>query len=162
MVGCAKMGLHFIACAPRADWPDPALIDQCQAIAHETGGSVFFETDPLAAARGADVLYTDVWVSMGEPAEIWAQRIADLAPYQINSAPMQAAGPQAVFMHCLPAFHDHKTLIGKEMGERFGRDAMEVTDEVFEGPQSIVFDEADNRMHTLKAVMAATLGYTAE
>src|SRR5699024_12068499 len=99
------------------------LIDQCQAIAHETGGSIFFETDPLAAARGADVLYTDVWVSMGEPAEIWAQRIADLAPYQINSALMQAAGPQAVFMHCLPAFHDHKTLIGKEMGERFGREA---------------------------------------
>ena len=162
MVGCAKMGLHFIACAPRAYWPDPALIDQCQAIAHETGGSVFFETDPLAAARGADVLYTDVWVSMGEPAEIWAQRIADLAPYQINSTLMQAAGPQAVFMHCLPAFHDHKTLIGKEMGERFGRDAMEVTDEVFEGPQSIVFDEAENRMHTIKAVMAATLGYTAE
>ena len=124
--------------------------------------TVFFETDPLAAARGADVLYTDVWVSMGEPAEIWAQRIADLAPYQINSALMQAAGPQAVFMHCLPAFHDHKTLIGKEMGERFGRDAMEVTDEVFEGPQSIVFDEAENRMHTIKAVMAATLGYTAE
>src|SRR5699024_589102 len=134
-----------------------ALIAQCQAIAHETGGSVFFETDPLAAARGADVLYTDVWVSMGEPAEIWAQRIADLPPYQINSALMQAAGPQAVFMHCLPAFHDHKTLIGKEMGERFGRDAMEVTDEVFEGPQSIVFDEAENRMHTIKAVMAATL-----
>ena len=160
MVGCAKMGLHFIACAPRAYWPDPALIDQCQAIAHETGGSVFFGTDPLAAARGADVLYTDVWVSMGEPAEIWAQRIADLAPYQINSALMQAAGPQAVFMHCLPAFHDHKTVIGKEMGERFGRDAMEVTDEVFEGPQSIVFDEAENRMHTIKAVMAAALGYS--
>ena len=162
MVGCAKMGLHFTACAPKKYWPDPALIAQCQAIAHETGGSVFFETAPLAAAKGADVLYTDVWVSMGEPAEIWAQRIADLAPYQINSALMQAAGPQAVFMHCLPAFHDHKTLIGKEMGERFGRDAMEVTDEVFEGPQSIVFDEAENRMHTIKAVMAATLGYTAE
>ena len=142
MVGCAKMGLHFTACAPKKYWPDPALIAQCQAI--------------------ADVLYTDVWVSMGEPAEIWARRIADLAPYQINSALMQAAGPQAVFMHCLPAFHDHKTLIGKEMGERFGRDAMEVTDEVFEGPQSIVFDEAENRMHTIKAVMAATLGYTAE
>ena len=160
MVGCAKMGLHFTACAPKKYWPDPALIAQCQAIAAETGATLRFEEDPLAAAKGADVLYTDVWVSMGEPVEVWAERIADLAPYQINAALMEAAGPQAVFMHCLPAFHDHKTVIGKEMGERFGRDAMEVTDEVFEGPQSIVFDEAENRMHTIKAVMAATLGYT--
>ena len=160
MVGCAKMGLHFTACAPKKYWPDPALIAQCQAIAAGTGATLRFEEDPLAAARGADVLYTDVWVSMGEPVEVWAERIADLAPYQINAALMEAAGPQAVFMHCLPAFHDHKTVIGKEMGERFGRDAMEVTDEVFEGPQSIVFDEAENRMHTIKAVMAATLGYT--
>ena len=160
MVGCAKMGLHFTACAPKKYWPDPALIAQCQAIAAGTGATLRFEEDPLAAAKGADVLYTDVWVSMGEPVEVWAERIADLAPYQINAALMEAAGPQAVFMHCLPAFHDHKTVIGKEMGERFGRDAMEVTDEVFEGPQSIVFDEAENRMHTIKAVMAATLGYT--
>ena len=160
MVGCAKMGLHFTACAPKKYWPDPALIAQCQAIAAGTGATLRFEEDPLTAAKGADVLYTDVWVSMGEPVEVWAERIADLAPYQINAALMEAAGPQAVFMHCLPAFHDHKTVIGKEMGERFGRDAMEVTDEVFEGPQSIVFDEAENRMHTIKAVMAATLGYT--
>ena len=111
------------------------------------------------AAKGADVLYTDVWVSMGEPVEVWVERIHDLAPYQINQDLMNIAGPDAVFMHCLPAYHDHKTTVGKEMGERFGRDAMEVTDEVFEGPQSIVFDEAENRMHTIKAVMAATLGY---
>ncbi len=160
MVGSAKMGLHFTACAPQKYWPDPARVDQCQAIAAETGATIRFTEDPMEAAAGADVLYTDVWVSMGEPVEVWAERIADLAPYQINSARMEAAGPQAVFMHCLPAFHDHKTIIGKEMGERFGRDAMEVTDEVFEGPQSIVFDEAENRMHTIKAVMAATLGYT--
>ena len=157
MVGCAKMGLNFTACAPAKYQPDPALVAQCQAIAAETGATLRFEEDPLAAARGADVLYTDVWVSMGEPAEIWAQRIADLAPYQINSALMQAAGPQAVFMHCLPAFHDHKTLIGKEMGERFGRDAMEVTDEVFRSRHSVVFDEAENRMHAIRAILVATL-----
>ncbi|MCD8366540.1 MAG: ornithine carbamoyltransferase, partial [Clostridiales bacterium] len=155
MVGCAKMGMHFTACAPNAYFPDPALIDQCQAIAAETGATLDFESDPMAATKGADVLYTDVWVSMGEPVEVWEQRIRDLAPYQVNQALMDNAGPQAKFMHCLPAFHDHKTTIGKEMGLRFGRDAMEVSDEVFEGPQSIVFDEAENRMHTIKAVMAA-------
>ena len=159
MVGCAKMGLNFTACAPKKYQPDPALVAQCQAIAAETGAALSFEEDPAKAARGADVLYTDVWVSMGEPVEVWAERINDLAPYQINQQLMDLAGPKAVFMHCLPAFHDHKTTVGKEMGERFGRDAMEVTDEVFEGPQSIVFDEAENRMHTIKAVMAATLGY---
>ncbi|MCD8341350.1 MAG: ornithine carbamoyltransferase [Clostridiales bacterium] len=157
MVGCAKMGMHFTACAPNAYFPDPALIGQCQAIAAETGATLDFVTDPMAATKGADVLYTDVWVSMGEPVEVWEQRIRDLAPYQVNQALMDNAGPQAKFMHCLPAFHDHKTTIGKEMGLRFGRDAMEVSDEVFEGPQSIVFDEAENRMHTIKAVMAATL-----
>ena len=159
MVGCAKMGLHFTACAPKKYQPDAALIAQCQAIAAETGATLTFEEDPAKAAQGADVLYTDVWVSMGEPIEVWAERIHDLAPYQINQELMNIAGPKAVFMHCLPAYHDHKTAVGKEMGERFGRDAMEVTDEVFEGPQSIVFDEAENRMHTIKAVMAATLGY---
>ena len=157
MVGCAKMGLNFTACAPEKYQPDPALVAQCREIAAQTGATIRFETDPLKAAQGADVLYTDVWVSMGEPVEVWAERIADLAPYQINQTLMNAAGPKAVFMHCLPAFHDHKTTVGREMGERFGRDAMEVTDEVFEGPQSIVFDEAENRMHTIKAVMAATL-----
>ena len=159
MVGCAKMGLHFTACAPKKYQPDPALVEQCQAIAAQTGATLSFEEDPVKAAKGADVLYTDVWVSMGEPVEVWAERIHDLAPYQINQELMNIAGPDAVFMHCLPAYHDHKTTVGKEMGERFGRDAMEVTDEVFEGPQSIVFDEAENRMHTIKAVMAATLGY---
>ena len=157
MVGCAKMGMHFVACAPEKYFPDPALIDQCQAIAAQTGATLEFLTDPTAAVKNADVIYTDVWVSMGEPMEVWQERIHDLAPYQVNAQLMAQAGPQAVFMHCLPAFHDHKTTIGKEMGEAFGRDAMEVTDEVFESPQSIVFDEAENRMHTIKAVMAATL-----
>ena len=157
MVGCAKMGMHFVACAPEKYFPDPALIGQCQAIAAQTGATLEFLTDPAAAVKNADVIYTDVWVSMGEPMEVWQERIHDLAPYQVNAQLMAQAGPQAVFMHCLPAFHDHKTTIGKEMGEAFGRDAMEVTDEVFESPQSIVFDEAENRMHTIKAVMAATL-----
>ena len=159
MVLCAKMGLHFTACAPKKYQPDPELVAECEKIAAETGATISFEEDPAKAAKGADVLYTDVWVSMGEPVEVWAERIHDLAPYQINQQLMDIAGPHAVFMHCLPAYHDHKTTVGKEMGERFGRDAMEVTDEVFEGPQSIVFDEAENRMHTIKAVMAATLGY---
>ena len=157
MVGCAKMGMHFVACAPEKYFPDAALIAECQAIAMETGATLEFQTDPAKAVQGADVVYTDVWVSMGEPVEVWKERIADLAPYQVNAQLMAQAGEKAVFMHCLPAFHDHKTIVGKEMGEAFGRDAMEVTDEVFEGPQSIVFDEAENRMHTVKAVMAATL-----
>ena len=157
MVGCAKMGMHFVACAPEKYFPDAALIAECQAIAMETGATLDFQTDPAKAVQGADVVYTDVWVSMGEPVEVWKERIADLAPYQVNAQLMAQAGEKAVFMHCLPAFHDHKTIVGKEMGEAFGRDAMEVTDEVFESPQSIVFDEAENRMHTIKAVMAATL-----
>ena len=157
MVGCAKMGLHFTACAPKKYFPDPALIETCQELAKVSGATLRFEEDPLIATKGADVLYTDVWVSMGEPVEVWEERIRDLSPYQINQALMENAGPQARFMHCLPAFHDRKTEVGREMGERFQRDAMEVTDQVFEGPQSIVFDEAENRMHTIKAVMAATL-----
>ncbi|MBR1781761.1 MAG: ornithine carbamoyltransferase [Oscillospiraceae bacterium] len=157
MVGCAKMGMHFTGCAPRAYWPEQSLIDQCTAIAAETGATVHFTEDPAEGTAGANVLYTDVWVSMGEPVEVWERRIADLSPYQVNQAALDNAAEDCVFMHCLPAFHDHKTTIGKEMGERFGRDAMEVTDEVFESPRSIVFDEAENRMHTIKAVMAATL-----
>ena len=157
MVGCAKMGLSFTACAPEAYFPDKALVDTCLALARESGAELHFETDPEKAVQGADVIYTDVWVSMGEPMEVWEKRIRDLAPYQVNASLMAAAGEQAVFLHCLPAFHDHKTAIGKEMGERFGRDAMEVTDEVFESQQSLVFQEAENRMHTIKAVMAATL-----
>ena len=157
MVGCAKMGLHFTACAPKKYFPDPALIETCQELAKVSGATLRFEEDPLIATKGADVLYTDVWVSMGEPVEVWEERIRDLSPYQITQTLMENAGPQARFMHCLPAFHDRKTEVGREMGERFQRDAMEVTDQVFEGPQSIVFDEAENRMHTIKAVMAATL-----
>ena len=151
------MGMHLLACAPEKYFPDKELIAQCQAIAMETGATLAFITDPAKAVQNADVIYTDVWVSMGEPMEVWQERINDLAPYQVNAQLMAQAGEKAVFMHCLPAFHDHKTTIGKEMGEAFGRDAMEVTDEVFESPQSIVFDEAENRMHTIKAVMAATL-----
>lgn len=157
MIGCAKLGLHFTACAPEAYWPDPALVATCKELAKQSGGSVTLTAD-TAAVKGADAVYTDVWVSMGEPEAVWAERIAAMAPYQVNAQIMAAAGPQAVFLHCLPAFHDHKTTIGKEMGEKFGRDAMEVTDEVFGGPQSLVFAEAENRMHTIKAVMAATLG----
>ena len=157
MVGCAKMGMHFVAAAPEKYFPNPALIEKCQAIAKETGAVLEFETDPVKAAQGAHVLYTDVWVSMGEPTEVWAERIRDLSPYQVNTALMEAAGDKAVFLHCLPAFHDLKTGIGREMGEKFGRTEMEVTDAVFESKQSLVFDEAENRMHTIKAVMAATL-----
>ena len=157
MIGCAKMGLDFVACAPKAYWPDKALVAQCLALAAQSGGSVTL-SENTDAVSGADVVYTDVWVSMGEPVEVWAERIEALAPYQVNAALMAKAKPTAVFMHCLPAYHDHKTAVGKEMGEKFGRAEMEVTDEVFSGRQSIVFREAENRMHTIKAVMAATLG----
>ena len=157
MIGCAKMGLHFVACAPKAYWPAPELVEKCKAIAAETGATITL-SDDTDAVKDADVVYTDVWVSMGEPVEVWTERIEALAPYQVNTELMAKAKPTAVFMHCLPAYHDHKTAVGKEMGEKFGRDAMEVTDEVFTGPQSIVFQEAENRMHTIKAVMAATLG----
>ena len=157
MVGCAKMGLHFVACAPEKYFPDPALIAQCQAIATETGAVLEFISDVPTAVKGADVIYTDVWVSMGEPDEEWKERIEDLLPYQVNKAAMEMAGPQCRFMHCLPAFHDLNTTVGKQIYEKFGLTAMEVTDEVFESEASIVFDEAENRMHTIKAVMAATL-----
>ena len=157
MIGCAKMGLDFVACAPKAYWPDAGLVATCRELAEKSGGSVTL-SENTDAVSGADVVYTDVWVSMGEPVEVWAERIEALAPYQVNAALMARAKPTAVFMHCLPAYHDHKTAVGKEMGEKFGRAEMEVTDEVFSGPQSIVFREAENRMHTIKAVMAATLG----
>lgn len=157
MVGAAKMGMHFVACAPEKYFPDAELVATCKEIAKETGAVIEFCEDVMEATKGADVIYTDVWVSMGEPMEIWEERIRELSPYQVNTAVMKNAGEQAVFMHCLPAFHDLKTTVGKEMGEKFGRDSMEVTDEVFESAQSIVFDEAENRMHTIKAVMAATL-----
>ena len=157
MVGCAKLGMHFVACAPADYFPNKELIATCQALAKETGAKLEFIEDPKEAVKGAHVIYTDVWVSMGEPAEVWGYRIRELTAYRVTQELMDIAGPQCKFMHCLPAFHDLNTKIGKEMGEKFGIDCMEVTDEVFEGPQSIVFDEAENRMHTIKAVMAATL-----
>ena len=157
MVGCAKMGMHFVACTCEEYFPAKDLIDQCQAVAGETGATLEFITDPMEATRGADVIYTDVWVSMGEPDSVWAERIKALMPYQVNAAMMENAGKQCKFMHCLPAFHDLKTTIGAQIHEKFGIDCMEVTDEVFESEASIVFDEAENRMHTIKAVMAATL-----
>ena len=158
MIGCAKLGLHFVACGPEGYFPVPELIEKCREICKETGASIAFETDPMKATQGADVIYTDVWVSMGEPMEAWEERINKMLPYQVNSKIMENAGSQAVFMHCLPAFHDLNTGIGKEIGQRFGLDALEVKDEVFESSQSIVFDEAENRMHTIKAVLLATLG----
>ena len=157
MVGCTKMGMHFVACAPEAYFPAPELIETCQAVAAETGATLEFITDPMEATKNADVIYTDVWVSMGEPDSVWAERIEALKPYQVNTAMMENAGAQCRFMHCLPAFHDLNTVIGKQIHEKFGLTAMEVTDEVFESEQSIVFDEAENRLHTIKAVMAATL-----
>lgn len=157
MVGCAKMGMNFCALAPKKYFPDAELIKECEAIAKETGATLCFTEDREEAVRGANVIYTDVWVSMGEPVEVWQERINDLAPYQVNSELMALASPDAVFMHCLPAYHDKKTAVGREMCEKFGRDAMEVTDEVFESAKSVVFREAENRMHTIKAVMAATL-----
>ena len=157
MVGCAKMGMHFVASAPKKYFPSEELVATCNEIAKETGAVLEFIESPEEAVKGAHVIYTDVWVSMGEPAEVWEERIKDLSPYQVNSKLMQTAGEQCRFMHCLPAFHDLKTTPGKEIYEKFGITCMEVTDEVFESEQSIVFDEAENRMHTIKAVMAATL-----
>ena len=157
MVGCAKLGMHYVACAPKELFPAPGLIEKCQKIAAETGAVLEFETDPAKAVAGADVIYTDVWVSMGEPAEVWDARIKALLPYQVNAELMAKAGKDAIFLHCLPSFHDLNTVIGKEIGEKYGLSAMEVTDEVFESAQSLVFDQAENRMHTIKAVMAATL-----
>ena len=157
MVGCAKMGMHFVACAPESYFPDKALIAQCEAVAAETGAVLEFITDPMTATKGADVIYTDVWVSMGEPDSVWEERIRMLTPYRVTKAIMENAGQQCRFMHCLPAFHDLNTVIGRQIHEKFGIDCMEVSDEVFESAQSIVFDEAENRMHTIKAVMALTL-----
>ncbi len=157
MVGCAKMGMHFVACAPKEYFPNAELIKECEKIAAETGAVLEFIEDPMTATKGADVIYTDVWVSMGEPDEVWAKRIEELSPYRVDKKLMDNAGSQCKFMHCLPAFHDLKTTTGKQIFEKFGLDCMEVTDEVFESDASIVFDEAENRMHTIKAVMAKTL-----
>ncbi len=157
MIGCAKMGMHFVACAPEKYFPGQTLTNLAQAVAAETGAILEFESDPMEAVKNADVIYTDVWVSMGESDEVWSERIADLMPYQVTQRVMENAGAQCRFMHCLPAFHDLGTVIGRQIQEKYGISCMEVTNEVFEGTQSIVFDEAENRMHTIKAVMAATL-----
>lgn len=158
MVGCAKMGMHFVACAPKKYWPAQELIDECQAVAKETGATLEFIEDPMVATKDANAIYTDVWVSMGEPDEVWEERINDLLPYRVTMDLINNADKDVVFMHCLPAFHDLDTKIGKQIYEKFGLTEMEVTDEVFESEHSVVFDEAENRMHTIKAVMAATLG----
>ena len=158
MVGCAKMGMHYVACAPKKYWPGQELLDICNEIAKETGAVIECIEEPSEAVPGADIVYTDVWVSMGEPLAAWSERIGILKKYTVDSKIMEMAGPDSKFMHCLPAFHDLETETGKEMYELFGVEHMEVSNEVFEGPQSIVFDEAENRMHTIKAVMAATLG----
>ena len=158
MILCAKMGMNFVACAPKKYFPNEALVKECEAFAKESGATITLTEDVKEGTKGADVIYTDVWVSMGEPDEVWEERIKELSPYKVTKEVMENAGSQAIFLHCLPAFHDLETTIGKEMGERFGIKDMEVTDEVFESEQSVVFDEAENRMHTITAVMAATLG----
>ncbi|MDO4301450.1 MAG: ornithine carbamoyltransferase [Clostridia bacterium] len=157
MAGCAKMGMNFTACAPKAYFPDEKLVAECRKIAEANGSTITLTEDVKEGTKNADVIYTDVWVSMGEPDEVWTSRIEELSPYQVNRSVMENAGEKAIFMHCLPAFHDLNTKIGKEVGKKFGITEMEVTNEVFESPQSVVFDEAENRMHTIKAVMAATL-----
>ena len=162
MVACTKLGLHFVACTTKNYFPNEELVKQCREYAEESGAAITLTEDVMEATRGADVIYTDVWVSMGEPDEVWEERIQELSPYKVTKAVMENAGENAIFLHCLPAFHDLKTTIGREMGERFDFADMEVTDEVFESPQSKVFDEAENRMHTIKAVMAATLGLPEE
>lgn len=158
MIACAKMGMHFVACAPEKYFPDQALVEECRKFAEESGATITLTKDVSAGTKDADIIYTDVWVSMGEPDSVWEERIRDLTPYKVTMDVMKNAGEQAIFFHCLPAFHDWETEVGKEMGERFQIKEMEVTDEVFESAQSKVFDEAENRMHTIKAVMAATLG----
>ena len=157
MVGCAIMGMHFVACSNAKYFPDSSLVEQCKQIAKTSGATIEFITDPIKATKNANVIYTDVWVSMGEPEQVWQERINDLLPYQVTSALMKNASENCVFMHCLPAFHDLNTTIGKQVYEKYGLKELEVTDEVFSSSASIVFDEAENRMHTIKAVMLATL-----
>ena len=158
MIACSKLGMHFVACTTKEYFPNEELVETCKGYAAQSGATITLTEDVKEGTKDADVIYTDVWVSMGEPDDVWASRIEELTPYQVNAKLMENAGPQVKFMHCLPAFHDLNTKIGKEIHDKFGLDAMEVTDEVFESPQSIVFDEAENRMHTIKAVMYATLG----
>ena len=157
MVTCAKMGMHFVACTNKHYFPDPALVEECRKVAETTGATITLTEDVEAGTKGADVIYTDVWVSMGEPAEVWEERIRELSPYQVNAKAMENAGPECIFLHCLPAYHDLETQVGREVYEKFGLTELEVTNEVFESAQSHVFEEAENRMHTIKAIMAATL-----
>ena len=158
MVVCAKLGLHFVACTDPKYFPEEGLVNTCRALAQQSGGSITLTADVAEATKDADVIYTDVWVSMGEPEEVWAERIASLKPYQVNASAFANAKDHAIFMHCLPAFHDLKTEVGRDVYEKFGLSELEVTDEIFEGERSVVFDEAENRMHSIKAIMAATLG----
>ena len=158
MIACAKMGMDFVACAPKKYFPNEELVAQCQEYAKASGATITLTEDVMEGTKDADVICTDVWVSMGEPDEVWAERIKDLSPYKVTKEVMANGKKEAIFLHCLPSFHDLNTGIGKEMGERFGLKDMEVTDEVFQSEQSKVFQEAENRMHTIKAVMAATLG----
>ena len=158
MVTCAKLGMNFVACTNKEYFPEQKLVDYCKGVAKDTGASITLTESVEEACKDADVIYTDVWVSMGEPDEVWAKRIKDLSPYQVNAKALSFAKKDVLFMHCLPAFHDLKTTVGQQIFEKFGIDCMEVTDEVFEGPNSIVFDEAENRMHSIKAIMYATLG----
>lgn len=157
MIGCAKMGLDYIACAPEKYFPPLSMVKKCKKIAEENGGSITLETDVMKATKGVDVIYTDVWVSMGEKEEVWKERIEDLLPYQVNSTLMENGGEDTIFLHCLPSFHDLETEIGLDIYKKYGLKEMEVTDKVFRSPQSLVFEEAENRMHTIKAVMALTL-----
>ena len=157
MIGCAKMGLDYIACAPEKYFPPLSMVEKCRKIAEENGGSITLETDVMKATKGVDVIYTDVWVSMGEKEEVWKERIEDLLPYQVNSTLMENGGEDTIFLHCLPSFHDLETEIGLDIYKKYGLKEMEVTDKVFRSPQSLVFEEAENRMHTIKAVMALTL-----
>ena len=157
MIGCAKMGLDYIACAPEKYFPPLSMVEKCKKIAEENGGSITLETDVMKATKGVDVIYTDVWVSMGEKEEVWKERIEDLLPYQVNSTIMENGGEDTIFLHCLPSFHDLETEIGLDIYKKYGLKEMEVTDKVFRSPQSLVFEEAENRMHTIKAVMALTL-----
>ena len=157
MVACSKLGMDFTACTHRDFFPDSGLVDTCKKIAAENGGKITLSEDAETATRGADIIYTDVWVSMGEPESAWKERIDKLMPYQVTKRIMDNAGPQAIFMHCLPAYHDLQTAVGRDVHDKFGLSEIEVTNEVFEGPQSVVFDEAENRMHTIKAVMYATM-----
>lgn len=158
MIACSKLGMHFVACSAKEYFPNENLVKECEGFAKETGATITLTEDVAEGTKDADIIYTDVWVSMGEPEDVWEKRIKSLMPYQVNKKVMDNAKSTAIFMHCLPAYHDHKTKIGKAVGEKFGLDALEVTDEVFESKQSVVFDEAENRMHTIKAVMVATLG----